>query len=496
MAIVGGGASGTLLAIHLLRQARAPLRLLLLERDGKVGQGLAYSTHEPRHLLNVPAGRMGAFPEDPEHFLRWLRRSAPGTAAGDFVPRRHYGQYLEEVLKEAIGRSTPGVQFNVMTLEVNSLQERGGRVTLSLRGGSSVVARTVVLALGNAPPANLRVADGGLYANGRYHRSPWAAGALRGVGPNDTVLMVGTGLTMVDAVLSLESQGHRGPLHALSRHGLLPHRHERAGSGAYVSPPIRDVLRALRREGLRPREPSHPIPIRVRALLRVLREEADRAERAGTSWRAVVDALRPVTVPLWQRLPLEERRRFLRHLRAYWDVHRHRMAPDVGDQVERLMDSGRLRLHAARVRGFHLEDSGQVSVRVAPRGQRREERLQVHHVVNCTGPEGLGVRHGHPLLHDLTEAGMVRPDALGLGLAADGHGALLDTRGDVAGRLFTLGPLRRGELWETTAVPEIRVQARALAEHLLLHLGRSRPAPRPGTSGLHRGGPLPDQDYQ
>ncbi|AGC42296.1 hypothetical protein MYSTI_00947 [Myxococcus stipitatus DSM 14675] len=468
VAIVGGGASGTLLAIHLLRQAHVPLRILLLERDEQVGQGLAYSTRNDCHLLNVPAARMGAFGDDPEHFLRWMRRTEPGTAAGDFVPRLHYGQYLEEVLKEAIAWSTPGVHFEVMTSDVHSLREHANRVTLSTRDGA-VVARTAVLALGNAPPANLRVEDGGLYTSGRYHRSPWAEGALAGVGTRDTVLLVGTGLTMVDTVLSLEAQGHRGTVHALSRHGLLPHRHARSGAGAYASPPIRAVLRALR--------PTSSSPLQARAVLHLLREEVARAEQAGANWRAVVDALRPVTVPLWQRLPLDERRRFLRHLRAYWDVHRHRMAPAVSDQVERLRASGRLRLHAARVRGFALDDAGQVSVRLAPRGQRREERLQVQHVVNCTGPEGLGVRHGHPLLRDLTEAGTALPDALGLGLATHGPGALLNARGDARGRLFTLGPLRRGELWETTAVPEIRVQARALADHLLERLGRGLARP-------------------
>ncbi|NTX09490.1 FAD/NAD(P)-binding protein [Myxococcus sp. CA056] len=479
VAVVGGGASGTLLAIHLLRQARAPFRILLVERGGRVGQGLAYSTRSQRHLLNVPASRMGAFADEPEHFLRWLRQETPDTEAGDFVPRLRYGQYLEAVLKETVARAPPGVQLETLAGEVTSTREHGGLVTLSTRSGGELVARTVVLALGNASPADLRVADGGLYASPRYHRSPWAPDALAGIGEHDAVLLIGTGLTMVDAVLSLEEMGHQGPLHALSRHGLLPHRHPRATApGTYASPGIRDVLRALRHEGLRAPEPSHPIPVRVRALLRVLRHEVRLATQAGASWRAVVDALRPVTVPLWQRLDDGERKRFLRHLRAYWDVHRHRMAPDVGDGVERLRAQGRLALSAARVRGFQLDDSGTVRVSVRRRGERREEQLQVHHVVNCTGPEGSVTRHGHPLLKHLAEAGRVRPDALGLGLDTDRHGALLDARGHAGGRLFTLGPLRRGELWETTAVPEIRTQARALAEHLLKRLGHGFVAPR------------------
>ncbi|MBZ4407531.1 FAD/NAD(P)-binding protein [Myxococcus sp. XM-1-1-1] len=480
VAIVGGGASGTLLAIHLLKQARAPLRVLLLERGRSVGQGLAYSTRSQRHLLNVPAGRMGAFMEDPEHFLRAVRRQAPDTAPGDFVPRQRYGQYLAEVLEETRARAAPGVRLETRSAQVVSMREHGGLVTLTTGDGAEHVARRAVLALGNADPADLRVEDGGLYASPHYHRSPWVPDALAGIGAKDAVLLIGTGLTMVDAVLSLEEQGHTGPLYALSRHGLLPHRHVRAAAGTYDSPGIRDVLRALRREGLRPQDDTtlHPIPVRVRALLRVLRREVRRATDAGASWRAVVDALRPVTVPLWQRLSDVERRRFLRHLRSYWDVHRHRMAPGVADGLEQLMETGRLTVRAARVRGFRLDDTGTVHARILPRGEGREEHLQVRHVVNCTGPEGTVTRHGHPLLKRLADEGRLRPDTLGMGLDTDSHGALLDASGRTGGLLYTLGPLRRGELWETTAVPEIRAQARALADHLLARLNHGLLPPR------------------
>ncbi len=476
MAIVGGGASGTLLAVNLLRQARAPLRVALVERCGRVGRGLAYSTESACHLLNVPAARMGAFPEDAEHFLRWARQETPGVAPGDFLPRQRYGQYLEAVLRETVAGAPPGVHLEVVPAEVLSLTEEGSRVRLRLSGGGQLEARAAVLALGNALPADLRVPDGGLYASARYHRSPWSSGALRGVGSKDAVLLIGTGLTMVDTVLSLEERGHRGVIHALSRHGLLPHVHRARVQTAYESPGIRDVLRALRQEVLREHAGAdghlHPIPIRTRAMLRIMRKEVRRATDAGADWRTVVDALRPATVPLWHRLPVDERRRFLRHLRSHWEVHRHRMAPSIGDTVERLRREGRLRLYAARVRGFELEEAG-VQARLRPRGSARDEVLRVQHVVNCTGPEG-SITRGHPLLKELVEAGRVCPDTLGMGLATDAHGALVDEGGRASGRLYTLGPPRRGELWETTAIPEIRGQARELAEHLLERLG-SRP---------------------
>ncbi|WP_284664649.1 FAD/NAD(P)-binding protein [Myxococcus sp. SDU36] len=496
VAIVGGGASGTLLAVHLLRSARGPLHVALVERSARAGLGLAYSTTSPCHLLNVPAARMGAFADDPEHFLRWVRRELPDTAPGAFISRQRYGRYLESVLREARAQAAPGVHLEVVTGDVASVEETDdGTVRVALASEGQVEARTVVLALGNALPSNPRVPDGGLYASRRYHRSPWAQDALRGVSADDDVLLIGTGLTMVDTVLSLVEQGHQGHIHALSRHGLLPHVHQetlQAGATAHASPGLREALRALRQEVRRERGDvsatgTRPTPVRIRAILHLLRREVRRAAEAGADWRTVVDALRPVTIPLWQRLPVDERQRFLRHLRAYWDVHRHRMAPGIGETVERLRRQGRLTLQAARIQGFALEASG-VEVRVRRRGQGGEEALRVQHVINCTGPEGAMTR-GHPVLCGLVETGRARSDALGMGLATDADGALLDAGGRASGRLYTLGPPRRGELWETTAVPEIRGQARELAGHLLQRLTSTRaPAPVMEAAGAPLGG--------
>ncbi|MCP3103749.1 FAD/NAD(P)-binding protein [Myxococcus sp. K15C18031901] len=471
MAIIGGGASGVLLAIHLLRHARAPLRVLLVERGEQVGRGLAYSTRSPCHLLNVPAARMGAFADDPEHFLRWLRRETPDTRPGDFVPRMRFGRYLQELLRETSQASPSGARLEVLTADVVAVREDARGVRLTLSDGDERLAKVAVLAPGNAQPADLRVPDGGLYASPRYVRSPWTEGALEGIGADDAVLLIGTGLTMVDTVLSLRARGHEGPMHALSRHGLLPHRHLEEPSSAAV-PGTRDLLHALRDAGL-DLEPEAARAVRLRPLVRRVRQEVARAALRGADWRGVVDALRPVTVPLWRRLPLDERRRFLRHLRTRWEVHRHRMAPDVADGVDRLRAEGRLRVHAGRVRGFELADDG-VAVTFRPRGEGREARLGVAHVVNCTGPEASLREQAHPLLGDLVDAGLARPDALGLGLATQGPGALVDARGQPSRRLFTLGPTRRGELWETTAIPEIRAQARELAERLVKQLATPR----------------------
>jgi uncharacterized NAD(P)/FAD-binding protein YdhS len=453
--VVGGGASGTLLAVQLLRHASGPLRVALLERSGRPGPGLAYSTSSLAHLLNVPAGRMSAWPEDPEHFLRWMRRLVPETTACDFVPRLRYGQYLRAVLRTAQRHAEPGVVLELLKGEAVGLSPLEDGLQVELADGSRLDARRVVLAVGNAQPAELAVRDGGLFASPRYVRSPWSPGALEGIAPQDSVLLVGTGLTMVDTVLSLAERHHEGRIHALSRHGLLPHVH-RSGAGGGAPPTAR-----------------HTTPPRARSLLRALRHAA---EAEPEEWRRVLDGLRPVTATLWRELPPVERRRFLRHLRAFWDVHRHRMAPAVGDTVRQLQRAGVLRVLAGRVRGFELLDESWLEARLRPRGGTADMTLRVQHVINCTGPDGAPGR-AHPLLGALLDAGLARLDVLGLGLATDAGGALLDARGRAQEGLCTLGPSRRGELWESTAVPEIRAQAQALARRLLAGLAPRSPRP-------------------
>ncbi|HET9450158.1 MAG TPA: FAD/NAD(P)-binding protein [Aggregicoccus sp.] len=444
VAILGAGASGALLAAALLRTARAPLRVLLLEQSGRFYRGPAYTTTEPQHLLNVPAGRMSALAEDPGHFLRWLRTVVPGAQETDFVPRARYAQYLDAVLAEAYAAAVPGVTLTQRHAQARRLTLLPDGALLQLEDGVRVRAARAVLALGNRPPAPLPVPDGGLYASARYVALPWESGVgLEASAPEESVLLLGSGLTAVDVALSLQARGHRGPVHLLSRHGLLPQVH-RAGVAPHA---------------------FAPVATGARGLLRELRAEVARVEAAGGDWRSVVDALRPHTAALWQRLDVAQKQRFLRHLRALWEVHRHRMAPQVGAAIEGLRAAGQLHLHAAHVQAFALEEDG-VRVRLRPRGQREQTQLRVHWVLNCTGPASLLSEPPGSLVGVLLSSGLARADPLRLGLETR-EGALVDAQGRPSPRLFALGGVRRPELWESTAIPEIRTQAQALAQRLL-----------------------------
>ena len=310
-----------------------------------------------------------------------------------------------------------------------------GGFRLAFSDGVELTTRAAVLALGNFPSADLLAPGRGL-----VREAPWDPSALDGLPPEAPVLFLGTGLTMIDAALALDGRGHRGAMHALSRHGLLPHVHGDVTS----MPQVRIGASGLR------------------GLLRAVRVAAERA----TDWRAIIDALRPVTQRMWTRLSLADKRRFLRHVRPYWDVHRHRMAPSIAEKIAQLQAEGRLRVHA--------ETDGDVAtVRYRVRGERLNRELRVARAVNCTGPATYLADMRHPLLTSLLECGLARADALGLGLVTDRDGTLL---GGAAGRLFTLGNLRRGELWETTAIPELRDQARSVAERLVRELSIPYPA--------------------
>ncbi len=472
IAIVGGGFSGTMVAAHLLRSG-LPVRVTLIERLGPFGGGVAYGTRCASHVLNVPCGRMSAFEDDPDHFLGWLRQRDPAATGGSFVSRPLYGQYLRQLLAEAESAAATGVVLERVPGEavaIRPLPQDSG-VQVSLGTGGTLVADGAVLAVGNYPPADPDVPGADFCAGPGYVRDPWAHDALR-VDPDQPVLLIGTGLTMLDIALALRDQGHRAPIHAVSRRGLLPQPHR-----ASPTPPPH-----LDRPGSMDRWERTAL-----GLLRGLRREAADAARRGIGWREVVTSIRADTPALWASLGERERRRFLEHLRPFWETHRHRAAPEAWAGVEAMMRSGRLRVRAARIAAFGARP-GSLEVSIRPRGSAGVERLSVARVINCTGPDTDLSRIREPLIASLRDAGLIRPDPLGLGLDTDAGGALIDARGHPSQRLFLAGPLRKGSLWENTAVPELRVEARRLAARIAGLIAQPAALTRaqgPATAGAH-----------
>jgi uncharacterized NAD(P)/FAD-binding protein YdhS len=450
IAIIGGGFTGSLLAIHLLRKAPPGTRVHLLDRSGRFGSGLAYGTEHAGHLLNAPVGRMSAFSDRPHDFLRWLERRSeqalagvvPGEAA--FVPRHLYGAYLRDLLLDALCGAEPDALI-LRHGEVSALQDDGALLTLQLASGESLQVDAAVVAGGNIPAIPVLPGDAALRRSRRWRPDPWASNAVQGLDPTAPVLLIGTGLTMVDCAVSLLAQGHVGPIHALSRRGLLPLTH--AALPAATPPPPRTW------------------PSSLRALTRLVRQDARDAVAAGQPWQIAVDALRPVTQELWQAATPEDRARFLRHVRPWWDVHRHRMAPAVAAQIQEALARRQLRIHAGRVVDCSSAGEGG-AVRFRPRGGGDPVALRVARVINCSGLAPDITKVTDPLLQSLLLEGTARPDPLRLGLDVTVKGALRNRNGVASQRLFAVGTLTRGVFWEVTAVPDLRRQCEAVARHL------------------------------
>ena len=429
VAIVGGGASGTILAAQL---ARRGIEAALIDGSGRAGKGVAYSTTEPAHLLNVRAEGMSAWAGDPDHFAR--RFESEGGRRRDFAQRRLFGRYLGEILDEAVASG----RTDLVHASATRAERADGRWRVTLDDGSAIDARAVALAIGNQEPESLRAFSG---VGERFIGNPWGETARSAVEALATdagdALLIGTGLTMVDLVLSLDAAGHHGRIVALSRRGQVPRSH-----GDYEPAPVETD------------EVPHG---RVGAIWRWLRRRS-----ADRGWRAAVDSLRPHSHRLWQSLDLDEQRRFLRHARPWWDVHRHRIAPEVAATIHRLIGEGRLQVMAGRVVSAKDAGSG-LEVEVHPRGAETSRRMTFDYAFNCTGPLHSIERTRDPLLRSLLDGGQASPDQLGMGLD-------VDERSRAGERLWALGPLTKGRYWEIIAVPDIREQAASVADDIAREL--------------------------
>jgi uncharacterized NAD(P)/FAD-binding protein YdhS len=430
--VVGAGFSGTLLAINLLRQGGS---VVLVERDAdRLGRGQAFGTRQVEHLLNVRASNMSAFPGDMTHFQSWADRTM-GQEGHRFVPRLAYGHYLHDQLAAALAAAPD--RLRILVGEARDATFGEAQVDVHLADGEVIAAKAMVLALGNlvpSPPAPLA----GLSPK-VLRADPWGPGVADRLDDESHVLLVGTGLTAADVAISLDRAGFGGWITALSRRGLMPRAH--AEHGPHVSPVPRPAERGS-------------------WLLHAVRM---RARQEG--WREAVDELRPHTQALWRLHDAAAQARFLRHLRPWWDVHRHRLAPPVAAHVDALIAAGRLSVAAGRIEDAREED-GQAIVTWRERGGQESRQLTVDRVILCTGPEADITRCGEALLGRLVARGMARPDTHRLGLDVD-HGArVIGTDGRASELLYAVGPMTKGAEWEIVAVPDIRRQVWTLARVL------------------------------
>jgi uncharacterized NAD(P)/FAD-binding protein YdhS len=448
IAIVGGGFCGTVVAANLLRRPPAgATRILLIERSGVVGRGVAYADRGFPYLLNVPASRMSASTGAPHEFLEFVQRRIPGADGEDFLPRALYGEYLQEFLMAAQLSAPTNVRLDVLHGEVTNVRrlERHLPLQLELRDGRRLTADDVVLALGNPKPAALEVAAPVANHPG-YVTDPWSSSLQFSRGQK--VLLIGTGLTAADVINAASADPQRTPtLHALSRHGLVPPRQTAFRPDAFKGDGNALLLAAS---------------TSLRGLTKAVRLVAREAESAGGDWREAITFVRNMAPTIWQRLSERDRVRFMRHLRALWDTHRHRLPLQLIQRVDELRNQQRLHIHAGHLLRF-VPRQERIEVTWRPRGTQTERTETFDRVVNCTGPDYAVARSAEPLWRSLLQCGLCVADSLGLGLRTGPRGAVIDADGWPGPHLFYVGPMLRAELWEATAASELRGHAERLA---------------------------------
>jgi uncharacterized NAD(P)/FAD-binding protein YdhS len=389
---------------------------------------------------------MGAWADDTEHFHRWLSENGLDYSSTSFVPRRIFGEYLRGILEKANEAKNPNVSLNIFDDEAVNIQIDEQKAQVHLASGDVLYSERVALAFGNFLPPHPSVADQAFVSSPKYFQDPWSPEVFKGIGKDDAVLIVGTGLSMVDVTMQLYRSGHRGLINAISTRGLLPAVHKLG----FTYPSFYDEIKDKKR---------------VTDVLKSVREHVKLADGDGSDWRAVIDSLRPVTQELWLGLPLPEKKYFMQHLSRYWNVARHRMPPEAAQVLDELRGTGQLQILKGRLQNITWEESIGFDVRYSTLGL--EQYVHADLIVNCIGSESRFDELDAPLVKNLLAGGLIKSDDLRFGLDATREGHLKSANGEPSELLYTLGTALKGVLWESTAIPEIRMQARDLAQKLM-----------------------------
>ncbi len=451
VAIIGGGFSGVMTAVNLARFSPRRLKVTVINHQRPVGRGVAYGTRRPEHLLNVAARNMSAFPDLPDHFFQWLRTRSEFDSVPDqelrerFIPRMVYGDYLKSLMHHHLQGAGEEAHVTAEFIEGAAIliETRPNGGIIHLTDGGRVEADRIVLASGNEAPAGLPGSED-LGDHPAWVGNPWLPWYEKLPGDDGTIILLGTGLTTVDAVITLRALGWLGRIHAVSRHGWFPESHFRGIEYADFPPPDVD-LAELGLEKLRTLMQAHCAKLR----------------ELGANPAIVVDKMRPHTQRIWRNFNTEERLEFARKDAARWNILRHRIAPEIHAQITSAQITGQLQVHAASIERVEAHGD-QMSVLLAG-----GKTLTGDLVINATGPQTKFSATHSALMRQLMDDGLITPDAMDMGVNVSEDHTAIAPDGTPSGLLLAMGPLLRGTLWETIAVPELRGQARRVAETLV-----------------------------
>lgn len=449
VAIIGGGFCGTMVAVHLLSQA-TQLEIILINAGSPLCKGLAYSSYSHKHLLNVRAKNMSAFPDRPTHFIDWLKRHENyhvidrSLVPDMFLPRNIYGHYMKDIFEDAIRKKPETVSINFVHDEAIDLELNEGRANIFFSVSPPITADKVILATGNHLPGNVKIETPSFYSSKHYFANPWLHEAVNHPELEKDILIIGNGLTMADVVMGLKEKKYKGKIFALSTNGfdIVPHR---------LPEPYTKFI-----EELKP-------PYSLEKLLKLFDKHI---HELGAKGEEIIDSLRPLLQQIWMGWTYEEKKWFVSHIRHLWEVARHRLPMQVHEQIQQLIIDDKLEIIAARIIDMQ-EEEDHINVRYRRKRDQKEYTLKVARVINCTGPVTDISKMQRPLFENLLLRELIQPDPLKLGINATAEGSILNADGTTSDFLYTLGGNLKGVLWESTAVPELRIQAQKLAKKLV-----------------------------
>ncbi len=456
--IIGAGFSGLMTAYHLIKQTKSPLTIHIINDKATFGKGPAYSTPALKHLLNVPAAKMSAMHDDPNHFLDWAHKQpAYKTINRDilgktFLPRQLYGNYITSIWEEALKTKREDTQIDIIYDTAVNIDHAHGKYTITLKSHAPVNADYAILATGHEAPSNPPIPNEAYYNSPTYIKNPWLIDVTKLIKPDQNILILGNGLTMVDTVISIMDSGFKGQIHTLSPTGfsVLAHRHNHLE--------YKDLVNEIKE------------PYRLDELFIIGHKHFRMLHKIGISAEPIVDSLRPLTQKIWRSWSHQEKETFLRDIKSIWNKIRHRIAPHMYDYVQRLRLTGRLVMHKAKLLDIK-EDSKGIIVHYLSKHTQTEKTLNVGLVVNCTGPQTDIAKSEDVFLQNLQAKGMIQADSLHIGMDVTDHWTLIDAQGQENPTLYTIGGNLRGLLWETTAIPELKSQTAMLAAKILSNKG-------------------------
>jgi uncharacterized NAD(P)/FAD-binding protein YdhS len=440
--IIGGGLSGSLLAMQLARSPGGSEVVLIEKNPEFLGRGVAYQydfTHQP---LNVVAGGMSLFPDKPLDFVRWLEANhfrynhlIDQVSPEAFIPRKIFGDYVLENLEKIQQEVSERLQIRID--EAISIMDFGKRKTVVFASGNALHADHVILALGNFPPADLFATHNPVQNDPRYFASPWSDRVYSDIKGDEDILLVGSGLTAVDIVLGLIVRKFRGKVTMLSRRGVFPLPHDLTHQAISITVP----------ENYSPRK----MLLWVRYLMR---------KNPEVPWSVIIDGLRPYTQKIWLQWIVSDKQYFLKKIRPYWEIARHRIPSASSERLNNMMEKGQLVLKKGTIEEASVSSNG---IEILYRSESGLNSQVFQKVINCTGPESNYRKVRFPIIVDLIARGKVKIDELGLGIKCTPEGSIINDQGEVEQGIWCIGPMRKAVLWETTALRELREQSSALA---------------------------------